>query len=51
MQELRDRARCDIQVHHFQVPIWDQMGEPSLVGYFADNTKITFQDSVDFWSK
>ncbi|KAG2171632.1 hypothetical protein INT43_008358 [Umbelopsis isabellina] len=51
MQELRDRARCDIQVHHFQVPIWDQMGEPTLVGNFADSTKVSFQDSKDFWSE
>ncbi|CAO3673773.1 unnamed protein product [Umbelopsis ramanniana] len=50
MQELRDRARCDLQVHHFQVPIWDQLGKPTLTAHFADNVTIDYQDSVDFWT-
>jgi hypothetical protein len=51
MQELRDRARCDLQVHHFQVPVWDQLGEPTLVAHFTEQVQVSYQDSVDFWSK
>jgi len=50
MQELRDRARCDLQVHHFQVPVWDQLGEPTLVAHFTEQVQVSYQDSVDFWS-
>jgi hypothetical protein len=51
MQELRDRARCDLQVHHFQVPVWDQLGKPTLTAHFPENVTVDYQDSVDFWSK